>query len=406
MSFDPERPGLDRRGFLSVGAAGLLGLRLGAPAGSATEEPKLVLLQLTGGNDGLSTVVPYGDDLYHAARPELALGASEVLALDDYRGLHPELVRLREAWSAGRLAIVEGVGYPEASRSHFRSMDVWHTADLRGRAAGEGWIGRLAAHGLEPDPGSPDPNLVVHVGGEVPYSLHSKTHPPASFVLPQSYRWAGGADEVAAYERTAGERSDPEAGSNLEYLRAMLRDGQSSSERVRRAAARYRTPVEYPPTSLGTALRDVAALIEGDIGTRVFSVELSGFDSHNDQKNQHARQMRVLDAALSAFLDDLERSAAGRATLVLAFSEFGRRLRENGTAGTDHGLAAPLFLAGHAVQGGLHGRHPSLADLDDGDLIHTTDFRRVYATLVDRWFQLDATAVLGARFEPLDLLRA
>ena len=405
MHTDPEHPAPDRRQFLSAGAAGLLGLRFAGAAGRAAgEERKLVLLQLSGGNDGLSTVVPRGDDLYHAARPQLALGAGEVLALDDYRGLHPELGRLFELWSAGRLAIVEGVGYPDAPRSHFAAMDVWHTADARGRAAGEGWIGRLAARGLAPAGAAPpDPNLVVHVGAEVPYSLHSKTHPPASFVLPQSYRWAGGADEVAAYERAAGRAPDP-GGSNLDYLRAMLRDGQSSSERVRRAAARYRTPVGYPATPLGAALRDVAALIEGDVGTRVFSVELSGFDTHDDQRNQHGRQMRLLDAALGAFLEDLERSAAGRAALVLCFSEFGRRVRENGTEGTDHGLAGPVFLAGHAVRGGLFGAHPSLAELDDGDLIHTTDFRRVYATVIERWFGLDATAVLGAEHEPLDLL--
>ena len=397
---------LDRRRLLTHGAASALALGLaGAAPGLAPLRAgrKLVLLQLSGGNDGLSAVVPFGDDAYHAARPELGMGASEVLGLDDYRGLHPELTRLFEAYSNGGLAIVEGVGYPDASRSHFRSMDVWHTADARGRGAGSGWIGRLAAEGLAAER---DPNLVVHIGAEVPFSLHSETHPPASFVMPRSYRWAGGEAEVEAYERTAGREKGREAGagSNLDYLRGMLRDGQSSSAEVRRAAAAYRTSVEYPRSPLGAALRDVAALVNGDIGTRVLSVEHGGFDTHNNQRSQQASRLRQLDEALGAFLEDLERSEAGRDTLVRVFSEFGRRVAENGTAGTDHGLAGPAFLAGHRVRGGLYGAHPSLTELDDGDLIHTTDFRRIYATVIDRWFGLDAVAVLGAEYAPLDLI--
>jgi len=396
--------GFDRRRFLIGGAtmASALSARVLAalPPGGAPRT--LVLLQLSGGNDGLSTVVPWADDVYHAARPTIRVAPDEVLRLDDYRGLHPELQELHRAFEAGRLAIVEGCGYPGPNRSHFKSMDVWHTADLAGRDAGEGWVGRLARAAFQ---GVHQPNLVVHVGGNVPYSLHSLTHPPTSFVMPRSYRWAGDEAETEAYER-AGGMEEQRPSSNLEYLRQILADGQASSAAVRRAAASYSTDVEYPSTPLGTALHDVAALIAGDIGSRILSVEYTGFDTHDNQVSRYRVLMRNLDLALGAFLADLESSEAGRETIVLAFSEFGRRVEENGAEGTDHGVAAPVLVVGPKVQGGLFGEHPSLTDLVDGDLAHTTDFRSVYATVIERWFDTDPARVLGDEFPTLDLLPA
>ena len=395
----------DRRRFLiggaSVASAGLLSARAPAsrPRGAART---LVLLQLSGGNDGLNTVVPWGDDAYYDARPGIAIEPPEVLKIDDYRGLHPELQELHRAWEAGRLAIVEGCGYPEPNRSHFKSMDVWHVADTRGRALGEGWVGRLSRAAFRD---VREPNLVVHVGGNVPYSLYSLTHPPTSFVMPRSYRWAGDEAETAAYE-SAGEMEQGRPGSNLEYLRQVLADGQASSAAVRRAAARYSTDVEYPSTPLGAALHDVAALIAGDIGSRILSVEHTGFDTHDRQSARQRDVLRSLDMALGAFLADLERSEAGRETIVLVFSEFGRRVKENGAQGTDHGVAAPVLVAGPKVKGGLYGEHPSLTELDDGDLAHSTDFRRVYATVIERWFGADSERVLGGAFATLDLLPA
>lgn len=371
----------------------------------------LVVLQLAGGNDGLSTVVPFGDDAYYAARRQTSIEASEVLRLDDYRGLDPGLVKLRERFEKGSLAIVEGAGYPDPIRSHFKSFDVWHTADARGRGVPEGWLGRLAHAAFE---GETNPNLCVHVGGSVPYSLSSTTHPPVAFATPTGYRWAGTQAERAAFEDAARqatfgnemepERDAPREDSNLEFLRGVLADGQSSSEAIRRAAASYRTPVEYPSDALGAALRDLAALIEGDVGSRILSTELGGFDTHTDVVNRHANLMRTLDAALGAFLEDLERSEAGRDTVVLVFSEFGRRVAENGSRGNDHGTAGPLFVAGPSVKGGLYGEHPSLTDLDEGDLKFTTDFRRVYATLIEDGFGVKHQRVLGKHYERLPLV--
>jgi uncharacterized protein (DUF1501 family) len=369
-----------------------------APSGDAPRV--LLLVQLTGGNDGLSTVAPFGDDAYHAARATLALAKSDVLPLDDYKGLHGELKGLRKLFDAGRLALVEGVGYPNPIRSHFKSYEVWHTADPRGRASGEGWIGKLGAAAWRD---VSDPNLVVHVGANVPYSLESATHPPAAFVNPASYRWAGEKQDVEAFGKM-GETEGSKSESNLDFLRRKVADSQASSQKIRTAVARYRTTTEYPDDPFGGALRDVAALVNGGLGTRVVSVELSGFDTHTNQKTRHDALMRQLDRGLSALAADLERSAAGKQVVGLVFSEFGRRVKENGSRGTDHGVAAPCFVFGSAVKGGLYGKHPSLVDLDAGDVKHTTDFRSVYATLIERWFGVDASKVLGASYPRLGFL--
>ncbi len=428
------QPDRDRRRLLRAGAGVLGAFALGPTAlggtlargarpavDAAGRRRTLVLLQLSGGNDGLSTVVPHGDDGYHAAREKLRFEPSEVLQLDDYRGLHPALARLREQFDAGRLALVEGCGYPDPNRSHFKSLDIWHAADRRGRLARTGWIGRLCGAAW---PEVRDPNLVVHVGRDVPFSLHSPEHPPASFFAPEGYRWAGDDPQTDAFESSAeraatsesresgDEPSDsrveePKPGreGRLDFLRRVLSDAQDSSDRIRRATALYRPRVDYALNDpFALALRHVAAMIDADVGCRVFSVALEGFDTHSDQRGAHDRLMERLDRGLGAFLEDLESSQAGRDTIVLAFSEFGRRVRENGSRGTDHGVAGPMFVAGHAVRGGLYGAHPSLTDLDSGDLVHTTDFRSVYGTVVERWFGVPHADVLGAEYAPLEFL--
>ncbi|MCK6449117.1 MAG: DUF1501 domain-containing protein [Planctomycetes bacterium] len=359
----------------------------------------LLLVQLSGGNDGLSTVVPYADDAYRAARPTLGFAKQDVLVLDDYKGLHGELEGVRKLLDARKLAIVEGVGYPNPIRSHFKSYEVWHTADPRGRAAGQGWIGKLGDVAWRD---VQDPNLVVHVGANVPYSLESAAHPPAAFVNPASYRWAGEKEDVDAYGKMGD--SEGKAESNLEFLRRKVADSQASSQKIRSAVARYRTDVEYPDEPFGAALRDVAALANGGIGTRVLSVELTGFDTHTGQRARHDNLMKQLDRGLTALAADLERSEAGKNVVGLVFSEFGRRVKENGSRGTDHGVAAPCFVFGASVKGGLYGKHPSLTALDAGDVAHTTDFRSVYATLIERWMGADSSRVLGQKYPTLGFL--
>jgi uncharacterized protein (DUF1501 family) len=384
---------IDRRAVLRAA----LGLGLAAPlAAGRRVAPQdggrtLVLVQLSGGNDGLSSVVPYADDGYGRARSTTRRSAAELLRLDEYRGLHPGLVRLRAAWDQGSLAIVEGVGYPQPNRSHFKSLDVWHAADRRGRSAGEGWIGRLCAAAFGDEP---DPLRVVHVGGAVPYSLFSTRHPPTAFSTPQGFRWIANEAEVARVLDEGAGRGEGRSAQVLSGIRAAMDEARIASATIQAAAARHRPSVAYPSGPFGQTLRTVAALVHGELGCRVLSVELAGFDTHTDQRQRHDRLMTTLDEGLGAFLADLTASEAGRRSVVLVFSEFGRRVQENGSHGTDHGCAAPAFLAGSDVRGGLHGRHPSLEDLDQGDLAYTTDFRSIYAALIEGCFGIPAGEVL------------
>lgn len=399
-----ERHTIDRRRILmgSLGVFGGLGLTSPWSARLAQDPRTLVLVQLSGGNDGLSTVIPYGDDAYHGARNLIRHDPAGVLRLDEYRGLHPELVRLRERYAQGGLAIVEGVGYPEPNRSHFTSFEIWHTGDRRGRTSGEGWVGRLceAVYGEDADA-----NRVVHVGKSPPYSLYSTRHPAASFSAPYGYRWVKNGQELRELEERQKKNEGKAPNEALAFLRAKMKDAHASSAAIRAAAARYRTPVAYPGDAFADELRTAAALIAGGLGTRVVSVELSGFDTHNDQRGRHDSLMSQLDSCLGAFFEDLQRSEAGRQAVVVVFSEFGRRVAENGSRGTDHGCAGPMFVAGGRVKGGLYGKHPSLTELDEGDLIFTTDFRSVYAEAIEACFDIPHEKVLGSTYPSLGLIR-
>jgi uncharacterized protein (DUF1501 family) len=412
----PERSmnQLDRRAFLAggltLGGAVLSAPQAGAWSAAARQAPQrnLVLLQLSGGNDGLSTVVPHADDAYREARSSTRHEREDLIPLNGQRGLHGGLANLGRWWERGNLAVIEGLGYPDMVRSHFKALEVWHTADRRGRAAGEGWIGRLAQAAWDKED---HPELVVHLGARVPWSVHSTAHPPVAMESPTAYRWFGEDRDEAAYGMGGGAldkaaKADAEhAGRDaaLAHLRRVLDDARSSSRRIRRAAAAYQPRADYPRQPLGASLRDVAALIHGGLGSRVFSVTTDGFDTHAGQRAAHDGVMASLDGCLGAFLEDLAMSDQGRQTLVLVFSEFGRRVQENASKGTDHGKAGPAFLVGPAVKGGLFGAHPSLTELDRDDLAWTTDFRSLYGTVIEDWFETPMEQVLGQRYPSLGL---
>lgn len=389
---------LDRRTFLAACAASPL-LRL--PRGEART---LVLLQLSGGNDGLSTVVPYADDAYRRARSETRHQRKDLHVLDGRLGLHGGLTGLARRWEGGELAIIEGLGYPEMVRSHFKAFEIWHTADTRGRAAGDGWIGRMAS-GVWAEEDHPE--LVVHLGTRAPWSVRSRSHPAVTMVAPTTYRWFGGEAEQEAYamagESEAGEAQGRNAGRDgaLARLRGVLDDARTSSRRVRAAAEAHTPQAQYPRTRTAAKLRDAAALIRGGLAARVISVEMSGYDTHAGQRSQHDAHMAELDGALDAFLADV----AGTETAVLVFSEFGRRVAENASAGTDHGKAGPAFLVGAGVRGGLYGTPPDLSRLDGGDVPWTTDFRSLYGEVVEGWFGAPMESVLGARYPRLDVFK-
>jgi uncharacterized protein (DUF1501 family) len=417
---------LDRRHFISQGLGGLgvfsltpFLCRLPAQGGRhppVEDDRILVILQLSGGNDGLSTVIPHGDDVYQKSRRRTLIPRKDVLAIDDHVGLHPNLGAMKTLYDAGHLAVVQGVGYPDPNRSHFESMDIWHAGNPRGRRMGTGWIGRLCDIAFA---GTTDPNLVVHVGSRTPFALQSTAHPPVAFSTPQAYKWIGANEDVAALEASAplcehGEEMAPEAKASssphvgrdraLTLLRRTLHEAQASSQQVREATLRYRPRARYPQNQLAASLATTAALVTGGLSTRIFSVEQGGFDTHTNQRNRHDTLMRDLSNSLEAFLKDLAAHGSADRVVIMVFSEFGRRVQENGSAGTDHGVAGPVFLAGPSVRGGLHGRHPSLKDLIKGDLRHTTDFRSIYASLIRQWMGADPREVLGSGFDPLPLL--
>lgn len=393
---------LSRRSFLSRGLGALGGVTLmaspgvslsmlGGPRGE--DDRTLVLIEFKGGNDGLSTIVPYGDDVYHQVRKKSRLQPKQLHRIDEYRGFATNLKALSRRYSEGQVAVIQGVGYPKANLSHFKSLEIWHTADLRGRAGNDGWVGRLNA---DTWPSKDLPERTVHIGPEAPYSLASSTHPPVAFHSPDTYRWLG--DQGAESTLDDGGR---ESGKGvLDRIRGVMRDARSSSERILHAVRRYETPVEYPAFDMSPALRNAAAMIHSRLGCRVISIRIGGFDTHANQNYSHAELMRKVDGGLEAFLNDLQRSEAGKKTLVLAYSEFGRRVRENGSGGTDHGKASVMFAMGLPVKGGLYGEYPSLTDLDRDDLRFNVDFRRTYATAV-RYMGGRDEVVLGERFEPV-----
>ena len=423
-SFARASAGLNRRGLL-VGAAGGLCTLGGVASGNSTrvrtagggghagdeDAPVLVLIELIGGNDGLSTLVPWSDDRYHALRPKLRVPGDRVLKLDDRLGFHPRLPGLRDVFERGELAVVRGIGYPDPVYSHFKSFEIWHTANPAGRAAGDGWVARLRAVAWGEDP---RPELVVHIGQNQPYSLYSPNQGVLSFESPEKFLWAGDGSARAAFQAASeAEPAPPPEGvprrrdAVMSRLYRTLRHSGRTSARVIAAAQAYRPQVEYPAGPFGDSLRTIAALIEARAGARVLSCNLGDFDTHANQVRRHEALLRELDHGLTVLRADLAGRSSEANVVVAVVSEFGRRVAENHSGGTDHGAAGLAFLMGARVEGGLFGEQPDLGALDrDGNLVHTVDFRSLFATLVEGWFHVPAQSVLGEGHEPLPLLRS
>jgi uncharacterized protein (DUF1501 family) len=392
-------PRLDRREFVLGSLWGLGGLATRSANAGPSPGPArtLVLIQLSGGNDGLSTLVPFDDDAYAGVRRATRIGASEVLRLDQRVGLHPKLARLRALFDQGRLALFEGVGYPQPNRSHFRSLDIWHAADERGRALDTGWIGRCIDR-LE----NPVAHTVVHFGQRPPFALQSNRH--AALSLTTGVLAATDPARADAENSPGLVSPAPTGNETVASLRMLLAETEASLATLRGALARRGPQGGYPSSALGQDLRRAAALIHAELGVRVCSLELDGFDTHREQRGRHDRLMAELDRGLDAFFQDLQRSEAGREAIVLLFSEFGRRVEENASGGTDHGAAGLVLALGARVRGGLHGPAPRLDALEDGDLAFTTDFRSLYAGCIEHVFGLDAALILGASHPRLEFV--
>ena len=405
---------ISRRKLLGQGLWGLslaataphfLGLSSRVFAGDdPTNDRILVVLQLSGGNDGLSTVVPYADDAYYRARRNSAIAQKDVLKLGDYSGFHPALQRLHKVYGAGKLALVQGASYPNPNRSHFKSMDVWHTGSDRGRGMDTGWLGRSIDACCKD---VVDPNLTINIGKSIPYALEARVHKPISFDAPERYRWTGNPKDKMDFEELNGPATVQD---QVDWLHRVAVDARASSDAIRKAAADYQPKADYAGGGQGRRaqlagdMRTVAALIKAGLSTRVYYISFGGFDTHNNQRGRHDNLMRQLDVAVGAFYEDLRAQGLSDRVLVLGFSEFGRRVKENGSLGTDHGVAGPMFLVGDHVKGGLRAKHPSLTDLDKGDLKMSVDFRSVYATVLDKWIGADSARILGKRYPHLPLL--
>lgn len=363
----------------------------------------LVLVQLEGGNDGLNTVVPFGDAEYAKCRPGIGIARQQVLELDAFHGLHPQLEGLKALYDDGLLGIVQGVGYPNPDRSHFRSMDIWHSAQPDSAVGDRGWIG-AALDLTTPDDAAQVPALALGQA-RLPLALvGSQVNVPTVADL-STYRWNEGPGPVANREarRKALDRL-LEAGSpggELAFLRRTAKVAYQTAARLGQVAQEYRSAVPYPPNGLAQKLKLVAQMIASDVGTRIFFVSLGGFDTHSQQAAAHAVLLHQLGSALAAFYRDLKGHELHDRVMVVTFSEFGRRVKENASLGTDHGAASQMFVL-TPVQGGIFGPHPSLTDLEDGDLKFHTDFRSVYATLLEKWLGIDSQPVLGATFPLLD----
>jgi uncharacterized protein (DUF1501 family) len=368
-------------------------------AGAGRDSRILVVIQLDGGNDGINTVVPHADPGYARYRKRLRLSKEQLVKVSDQVGLHPALREMGKLFEAGRLAIVQGVGYPNPSRSHFESMAVWQTARRDPKEhAGTGWLGR----GLDEVKGAPGggPAMVYVGGGQMPVALRSRRSVASALTRPEDFVLAGEAKSLLSAEVDTKD-------DLASFVHRMAVEGQSTAERMKTVASSKDEGPSYPNTELAQQLRLAARLIRADTGSRVYYARQSGYDTHAAQYGTHFQLLNTLSGGLKAFLDDLKAAKLDERILVLMFSEFGRTVRENGSAGTDHGTAAPVFLAGAGVKGGLVGATPSLLDLDPkhGDLKVGVDFRRVYASVLRDWLGLPAEAVVGKGVEPLTLFR-
>jgi len=377
---------------------------LGAQPSRSRGHRVLVVVQLAGGNDGLNTVIPYTNDFYYKLRPRLALPAGSVHRLTSEIGLHSAADGLKTLFDDGLLAVVQGIGYPNPNRSHFKSMDVWHTASPDGRMH-EGWIGRYFDNCCS----GQDLKLGLALTGEPPLAMQGREFMPVTFERPEALSMRASNDQTLGQAMDKLNRPAPRtparSENTLDFLRRTSLEARVSADEIQRAARAGSSDAEFPSNELGQSLRTVARLIAADLPTRVYFVSLGGFDTHSGQAGRHERLMRDLGASLAAFTQALRKQGDLERTLVMTFSEFGRRVAENASGGTDHGQAAPMFLIGSRLAPGVHGQMPSLEQLDQGDLAFNLDFRRVYATILRHWLDADAERILGGPFTPLPLLK-
>ncbi len=416
----------DRRDFLRTSA--LLGFGATVPtflgntalAAPTSDKPGakdtiLVVVQLTGGNDGLNTVIPFADAEYAKLRPNIAIKKDDVKKLTDSLGLHPSMGEFAKLHDDKALCVVQGVGYPNPDQSHFRSMDIWHAASTD-KSLTEGWLGK--AFKTQAVPGF---HLADSTKESAPLALTGAPARIPSITSLEDFQLKVAAADPAEQakqkrliESVSGTANpDRKVGGAspdlLDFVRRTATTTYASTEKLASIGKTYTPKVTYPTTPLANRLKLTAQLIDAGVGARLFYVSLDGFDTHAGQGGAtggHANLLGTVSDAIAAFYRDVAARGHGERVCVMTFSEFGRRAKENGSKGTDHGSGAPLFLVGGRVNAGIVGDHPSLTKLEDGNLKHHTDFRTVYAAVLNEWLGVDATKVLGKGFEPAKVFKA
>ena len=365
------------------------------------KDPVLVVLQLTGGNDYMNTVIPHADPLYRDNRPVVGVPDDRIVKLNDAIGLHPEVAPLKRFWDAGDLAIIHGVGYANSPRSHFRSMDIWHTCEPD-KLGTEGWLGRATR---DLDPNKNNVVTAVSFGPSLPRALALPGVPVACVDDLDNFGMLTSIQEeqqrsniinrfTRLYSPTIG------AGFVMDYLGQTGLDSLKAADILKAAPERYDSPVEYPDTPIARKLKGISQVHQANLGARVLYCDHGSFDSHSNQVGMHDGLWRDVSAAVGSFFDDLRANDASENIILMMFSEFGRRVHDNGS-GTDHGAAGVVFMMGDPIHGGEYGEYPSSRPerLEQGDLVPNTDFRSVYSTILENWMNLDANPIVGGAFE-------
>tara|TARA_B100001146_G_scaffold222615_1_gene235369 strand:+ start:581 stop:1708 length:1128 start_codon:yes stop_codon:yes gene_type:complete len=370
------------------------------------KDPILVVIQLTGGNDYLNTLVPYGDPLYYDNRTNVGIAQEDVLPINDYVGLHPAAGAIKSLYDDGKVAIINGVGYPTPNRSHFRSMDIWHTCEPD-KVGNEGWLGRVIR---DIDPKSENVLTGVNFGRGLPRALALSGVPVASVAVLETYGVLTGitgeperSEALDVFSRMYA----PTIGSGavMDYLGQTGLDALKGADILKTAPEKYESSVEYAETSIGKNLQGIAKVLTADLGTRIFYTQHGGYDTHANQGPAHPKLWNELSQGISDFYSDLREHNTADNVLMFVFTEFGRRVKDNGS-GTDHGSGGMAMAIGDPVKGGLYSEYPSLRseDLLEGDLHFNMDYRGVYGTMVEKWLGLDANPIVGGNFEQLNFV--
>lgn len=380
-----------------------------ATAARAAGRKVLILVQFAGGNDGINTVIPFADPAYAAARSTIAIPAAQVLPLSQSVGLHPNMTRLKGRYDRGQVAVVQGVSYPNPNRSHFRGTDIWESA-VPDRLEPTGWVGRyLQECGCQ----RPDHLEGMTVGSSQSagsFWTEMALVPAVASISNFRYTSVNGGTSAGAIAQRNSEIQTLRTGlaqadghPEGEFLRQSILTALADADILQAAAAGQTVTGVYPTNTFGQSLKLIAQLIAADVGTSVYYLSLGSFDTHSNQLAQQGRLLATFDQAVDAFMTDMEVKGRASDVALMTFSEFGRRLAQNGSAGTDHGVAAPMFVIGGGVQGGLHGEYPSLTDLTSGDLKMKVDFRGVYASVLQDLMSVAPASILGGTFAPLGL---